>query len=157
MFADVINLIFSHENLDDLISLVNCELNKFSNWFKFNKLSININKTNFSFFSSQNKKYINSNIIIDHVVIQQVWKTKFIGVILNHSLSWNDHILFIKRKVRKSIGIILPVRHHLPRHILLSLYRTLIHPYFEYCNIVWAVNKSCVLDKLFICQKRQLG
>ena len=54
----------------------------------------------------------------------------------------------------KSIEIILRVSHHLPQHILLSLYRTLNHPYFEYCNIVWAVNKSCVLDKLFICQKK---
>ena len=46
MFADDTNLFFSHENLDDHISLVNCELDKFLNWFKLNKLSSSINKTN---------------------------------------------------------------------------------------------------------------
>jgi hypothetical protein len=56
MFADDTNLFFSYENLDDLISLVNCELNKFSNWFKLNKLSLNINKTNIMLFSSKDKK-----------------------------------------------------------------------------------------------------
>jgi len=34
----------------------------------------------------------------DNIVIQQVCKTKFLGVILNHSLSWNDFILFIEQQ-----------------------------------------------------------
>ena len=53
MFADDTNLFFSHENLDDLISLVSCELNKFSDWFKLNEQSLNINKTNLILLSSK--------------------------------------------------------------------------------------------------------
>jgi len=35
-----------------------------------------------------------------------------------------------------------------------SLYFTLVHPYYEYANIVWAVRNTVVLQKLFITQKR---
>ena len=77
MFAEYTNLFFSHKNLYDLICLVNCEPNEFSNLCKLNKLSLNINNTNLTLFSAKTKKYINSNIVIDSIVIQQVWKIKF--------------------------------------------------------------------------------
>jgi len=37
---------------------------------------------------------------------------------------------------------------------LRSLYIALVHPYYEYANIVWAVRNTVVLQKLFITQKR---
>ena len=37
-----------------------------------------------------------------------------------------------------------------------SLYFTLINPYFEYCNIIWAISSSGVLDDLFRLQKRAI-
>jgi len=35
-----------------------------------------------------------------------------------------------------------------------SLYFALVHPYYEYANIVWAVRNTVVLQKLFITRKR---
>ena len=37
---------------------------------------------------------------------------------------------------------------------LRSLYFALVHPYYEYANIVWAVKNTVVLQKLFITEKR---
>ena len=31
---------------------------------------------------------------------------KFLGVIIDNKLNWSDHILYIKNKISKSIGII---------------------------------------------------
>lgn len=42
----------------------------------------------------------------------------------------------------------------MPQSALISLYFTLIHPYLEYCNVVWAIDRSTVLQELFICQKK---
>ena len=42
LFADVTNLFASHVNLDALISFINTELVKISNWLKINKLSLNM-------------------------------------------------------------------------------------------------------------------
>ena len=48
---------------------------------------------------------------------------------------------------------------HLFRTTLNPIYcllNTLINPYFEYCNIVWATNKTVLFDKLFILQKNAI-
>ena len=42
LFADDTNLFYSHKNISDLIDQVNRELNKLSNWFSANRLSINL-------------------------------------------------------------------------------------------------------------------
>ena len=35
-----------------------------------------------------------------------VGSSKFLGVIINSSLDWSDHITLVNRKVSKSIGIL---------------------------------------------------
>ena len=56
----------------------------------------------------------------------------------------------------KSIGIIYRIRHKLSAHSLLMLYRSLIQPYCDYCNIVWGTGHSSSLETLFRKQKRAI-
>ena len=51
MFADDTNLFYSHHNIKELFSTVNKELQKLGDWFTSNKLSLNIKKTKYTFFS----------------------------------------------------------------------------------------------------------
>lgn len=155
LFADDTNLFISDSCLTNLILRANNELCNISTWFKLNKLSLNIKKTNFILFDSRNKSLSNNvEIKIDNVKIERVAQTKFLGVILNQTLSWDDHIHMIKQKIVKNSGIILRIRKHIPPTVLVSLYQTLIQPYFNYCNIVWAINRTAVLNDLFLRQKR---
>ena len=90
-------------------------------------------------FSNKNK-IINTesfNVLIYNIVIDQVRNIKFLGVIINSNLTWHDHIKAISSKVSKSTGILLRIRKHFPNDVLLTLYHTLIEPYFSYCNIIW--------------------
>ena len=45
MFADDTNLFYSHQNIKTLFRKVNCELEKICEWFRANKLSLNVTKT----------------------------------------------------------------------------------------------------------------
>ena len=47
IFADNTNILFSHRDPEQIEKLINNELKKILNWFKLNKLSLNIDKTNF--------------------------------------------------------------------------------------------------------------
>ena len=47
LFADDTTIIYSHKNIESQISVVNAELKEVSNWFKTNKLSVNVSKTNY--------------------------------------------------------------------------------------------------------------
>ena len=50
MFADDINLFCSGKHIKTLFQRANIELEKITNWFQANKLSLNESKTNFTFF-----------------------------------------------------------------------------------------------------------
>ena len=53
IYADDTNAILSHSDLDQLINSLNNELSNLSIWFKVNKLSLNVNKTNYMFFKNR--------------------------------------------------------------------------------------------------------
>ena len=56
MFADDTNLFYSHQNINDLFSTVNSELECINQWFKANKLSLNIKKTKYTLFHKKSAK-----------------------------------------------------------------------------------------------------
>ena len=90
----------------------------------------------------------NLNVLIGNIVIDQVYNTKCVGVIINSNLTWHDHIKAISSKVSKSIGIHLKIRTNFPNDVLLTLYHTLIEPDFSYCNIIWCTHCSKHLDQV---------
>ena len=56
----------------------------------------------------------------------------------------------------KAIGIICKIHKNMPCTILGNLYFTLIHPYLDYCNVIWAGNKTDSLECLNRLQKRAI-
>ena len=52
MFADDTNHFYSHRNIKTLFGTVNCEWQKICEWFRANKLSLNVTKTNYTLFSN---------------------------------------------------------------------------------------------------------
>ena len=120
----------NHDNyLDSLIYGINIEITKISKWFKINKLSLNIKKQ-----LHDNKRKRKG----DNLLIEQAAETKFLGVIITENLTWDDHNKTVCNKVRNfGIGIIRKICHLIPLSILLNLYFTLVHPYFEFCYIAW--------------------
>ena len=71
MFADDTNLFYSHSNIKILFKTVNEELKKLSEWFACKKLSLNIDKSKFTFFhkSSQND---NIQIVLPTLTINDI-------------------------------------------------------------------------------------
>ena len=157
LFADDTNLFHSGRNPQDLSNDINSELTKLSVWFRANKLSLNIKKTNYILFGGKRRKL--SNVIclkIDENLILETHSTKFLGVHLDSDLSWKTHVGHIKTKIAKGLGIMNKVRTLLPLKAMKVLYHTLVYPYLQYCNIVWGIAKDTIIEKLFILQKRAI-
>ncbi|XP_065654575.1 uncharacterized protein LOC136081205 [Hydra vulgaris] len=91
MFADDTNLFLSHTDVYELFSTTNKELNLISNWFKANKLILNINKTKWIiFYSCAKKRFLPSNmpqIYIDETIIKRDTVIKFLGVYLDENIT----------------------------------------------------------------------
>jgi hypothetical protein len=158
LFADDSNMFVSGSSLSDMCEVLNRELDLVSDWLKANKLLLNIAKSSFMIMSSHHKTYdpVHYNICIDHVEIQQVNQCKFLGVTIDSHLSWNSHIQYISNKISKGIGILLRARQSLYIESLLTLYNSLIKPYFTYCITSWGNTTKGNMNKLYILQKKIL-
>ena len=83
-----------------------------------NKLTININKTHYILFHRSRIKHTRYDIMMQGKTVHYVSTTKFLGVIIDNKLKWNDHIIYIKNVISKSIGIICKMRQYLDRTTL---------------------------------------
>src|SRR6218665_65111 len=104
-------------------------------------------------FSSLRKKLSTIKpLYINEIPIVQTRSSKFV----DEHLTWRDHVLAFSNKIAKNIGVLLRVRHCLPKHILFKLYYTLIFPYLSYCNLLWGSNYKTYFNHLFNLQKRAI-
>ena len=79
---------------------------------------------------------------------------KFLGVIIDNKLNWSDHILCIKNKISKSIGIINKTRTFLDKNTLRNLDFTFIYPYLIYCIEIWGNTNDTHLNPIIKIQKK---
>ena len=163
LFADDTNLLYADKKLKNLEAVINQELLGVCKWLNANKLTINLNKTNYVIFRS-NKKRVNyqpciklfDNRANKSIEIECKEFVKYLGLIIDKNLSWKHHIENIASKISKSIGIITRLRHFVPLSTLLNIYRSLIQPYLTYGIIVWGRASKTYLNKLLVLQKRVL-
>ena len=120
LFEDDTNLFISNKDPIQLTNILNIEIRKLSDWFKSNKLSLNLEKTKFIVFKPRQKKYnYTFQIIINNEYIEQVKETVFLGVVLDEELSWKSHIPYVAHKMSKSIGLMLRASFYLLKKSLL--------------------------------------
>ena len=72
---------------------------------------------------------------------------KFLGVHIDESLTWHEHVGVVCNRVAKAVGIIYRLR-HFPRHILVMLYYALIFSH--------VINHDYFITKLFVLQKKAI-
>ena len=88
LFADNTNIYYESSSLDNLERTVNSELNKLFLWLNVNRLSLNIDKTNFIVFHPYNKpKKKRTTIKINNKAIKEKEYIKYLGVLIDSTLS----------------------------------------------------------------------
>ena len=90
LFADYTNIYYESKNVSDLTRILNKELQSAKKWLDANKLSLNIDKTNYIIFHSPSVNIPSDAIIkIGKKHIKRVKFVKFLGVLLDEHLNWN--------------------------------------------------------------------
>ena len=78
-------------------------MTQLQNWFKANKLTLNSQKSNFIVFRSKQKRQANipEQINYDDTNITRCNSIKYLGVILDEHLDWNEHIHDLWNKLKR--------------------------------------------------------
>ena len=84
-------------------------MEKISEWFQANKLSLIIKKTNYTLFHKNSTKDDLPLKLPDLKIVNNVLKRqtsiKFLGVMLDENISWKEHIKTVENKLSKNNGL----------------------------------------------------
>ena len=86
--------------------------------------------------------------------MRRVKTVKYLGMMVDDKLVWDQHEDYISSKVTHNIGILKRARHFMPQESLLLLYHTLIECHVRYCSIVWRQCGETQKDKLQTSQNK---
>ena len=124
-------------------------MEKISEWFQANKLSLNIKKTNYTLFHKNSTKDDLPLKLLDLKIVNNILKRrtsiKFLGVMLDENISWKEHVKIEENELSKNVGLLCKAKQLLDNESLKSIYFSYIHSYMNYANIAWA---SCNPAKL---------
>ena len=155
LFADDTTIFHSKQNLKECVSELELDLATINDWFKANKLSLNISKTNFMHFPIRNSHQI-SSIKFDNFTINSTKTSKFLGIILDQDLNWKPHCEYIKKKLNSNLFSLKRLKNILSSGVLKTIYHSIIECHLTYGIQSWGSTFKYVLKPLQVVQKKAL-
>ena len=119
---------------------LNTDLENVHKWLISNKLTLNVEKTEYMIIGSRNRlNQIHSNpeIVIGEQTIERVARKEFLGVIVNEKLNWHEQIDTQCKKISKNIALLRRAKNYITTDALVIMYNAFVLPHFTYCSTVW--------------------
>ena len=155
LFADNTNIYYEADTIKKLETVINKKLKKLDTWLIVNMLSLNITKTNFIVFHPYNKPLKQRiTLKIHKMAISEKIYIKYLGVMIDSSLTWNVYIDKISKTIARTLGLLYKIRPFVNMKILKMLYYSLVYSHLNYVTEVWGSADPTYLDRILILQKR---
>jgi len=116
------SILFTHSNLLDFNKNISIAFTILNKLLGANQLSLNFNKTNYVHFTTKRNMSVNLKIGFNNNFIANNFYTKFLGVTMNNTLSWNNHIDLLVKKLSKACYIIRNAKTYMSAHLLKMIY-----------------------------------
>jgi len=158
LFADDTTIYYSSIDLNGVISKITSDLENLTDWFRANKLSLNISKTNYMLFSNNNIKVPDSMIKLRlaNTKLNRVNNIKFLGIMIDDKLTWQKHIEYMRNKISSGLYALNKSKHTLEINHLKSIYYALIHSHLNYGLLLWGSSAKTFLHKIEIMQNKSI-
>ena len=135
-FADDTTILFGHRNDNYLKYCIEQELATLGDWFRANKLTLNVDKSVFLMYNRRGQGYINQLKLGDSL-INRVAATKFLGVWVDDHLNWKTHLHKLLSKLKCGLGMLQRSSNLLSCRAKKLLYYGQFHSHLCYGLGVW--------------------
>ena len=147
MFADDTSLFSTVHNIDEATNDLNNDLIKITKWAFQWKMSFNpdISKQAYEvIFSRKRSVAPHSSLTFNNIPVAQTSSQKHLGMHLDKTLNFEEHLSKVEAKVNKIIGNIRKLQNVLSQSALLTIYKSLVRPHLDYEDIIYdkAFNES---------------
>lgn len=154
LFADDTTIIIKNRSLETLHSELCVTLNDVVKWLNNNNLEINANKTKIIHFSTGKAKTIPMSIKFKTEEIEAVNKLKYLGLIIDQSCNWKEHILALCDKLDRFIYGLRQLKLTVSKEAALTAYHGYVSSLLSYGLLLWG--NSVDFIKAFRVQKKAI-
>ena len=155
LFADDTSIFSTGETYSELEENANKSLNECQEWLLINRLSLNIDKTQYMVFNRSESK-IKLNLAIGSIPIKQTSNTKYLGLTMQDNLKWNIHINNTINKLNKMIPLFYSIKKILPKNKLILVYKSLAMSVINYAIELYGRKNNVWLKQMQKTQNRLL-
>lgn len=157
MYADDLCLVYRYNYSQVLKTNIEYDAAILTEFSEINKLKINPAKTTFVRF----KPYHCGNdekmeIYIEGIPVAESDMVKYLGIVLNHNMLWDEHIESLKSKISSAIGVLYKFRNKFNISTKLLIYQSLVHSHLTYLPSVYGCRLSSSLRSLQSAQNKAL-
>ena len=136
LYADDMTIYVIGRSLKCLKVKTQYDLNCLENWLCLNWLKLNVHKTKSLLFNKEGL-FPNIGLSINGETIETVSKFKFLGILIDNALRFQEHFTDLPQKLLKSSFTIRSRSQDLPRYCIQSLYFAYFHSNMTYCFSAW--------------------
>ena len=156
MYADDTVMYFSAADSQVIADTLTNELVLVNKWLIDNNLHMHEGKTECMLFGTGPKLALSTSfsIAIDGKALNCVSEYKYLGIVLDASLTWNAHVDYLIGKVRKRLAMLGRIRKNINMYTAGTVYTLVVLPVLDYCDTVWSCCGCVNTDKLEKLQRR---
>jgi hypothetical protein len=158
LFADDTCVFIHDTNFDYMISQAKQALQSLVLWCKYNKLTISSEKTCFMIFHTKNKdKHPEvTDIEVNGLKISRVQHVKYLGVVIDDKLCWDNHINSVCKNLLRYFGIFNHIKTTTTQGTARQIYFAFIYSRISYGIEVTGSCSNRLLSKLQVIQNKLL-
>ena len=151
LYADDVILYSNICSMADCRRLQN-DLDSLMQWS--HKWQMHFNPRKCEFLRITNKKsFLPFSYYINNCLIQEVFHARYLGVILDQHLSWNEHIKQIANKATKVNAFLYRNLYQCPPLVKSNVYKAMVRPIMEYSSTIWDPHTLVNINRLESVQK----
>lgn len=154
-YADDSNILVYAPSLTEVINNASSIVRLANEWFTKNKQVLNTAKTNVMFFKTNRARYHTpTNIKIDDVTIEVADYTKFLGMHVDSTLSWEYQVEKVCKKMNSVCHSLRILSKYVSDQTLRAVYFANLESVIRYGIIFYGNSRD--IERVFIVQKRAL-
>lgn len=153
IFADDTVIYVSDTDRSEVERKLNCDMINIVKWLNKNSLKLNTAKTKFMLIHDPRRlNMAKCDIRINNEKIQEVTEIKYLGVVIDKHLMFDSFAEYVTKKVAKKVNFLYRINKHVSNYTLVTIYKTIIAPHFEYCSTIFI---NCSQYSIEMLQKAQ--
>jgi hypothetical protein len=165
LFADDTNIFVSGRTAREAYMKANSVLRDVNDYMLLNQLHINVSKCCFIHFQPDLSRVKQTcararpydrecKLFLNSQQLEKVQSAKFLGVIIDETLTWEAHVDYLADKLNTCLVMIKRIKSSIPKTEYLKIYNALFMSHLSYCISCWGGIPEYKLHKIFAIQKR---